>query len=157
LAESVPQSREQIQMSFAPLVKQTAPAVVNIYASKKVQQRMMSPFLSDPFFREFFGDMAPPGMTRERMENSLGSGVIVRADGYVVTNNHVINGADEIRVVLSDRREFEAELVTSDEKTDLAVLHLKGASSLPVLQLRDSDSVEVGDLVLAIGNPFAVG
>ncbi|MBI1273162.1 MAG: Do family serine endopeptidase [Alphaproteobacteria bacterium] len=157
LAQTVPQTREQVQMTFAPLVKQTAPAVVNIFARKLVKQRTFSPFMNDPLFQEFFGG-GMPGMTRERMENSLGSGVIVRADGLVVTNNHVISGADEIHVVLSDRREFEATLVTTDEKTDLAVLRLKtNGEQMPFLELRDSDSVEVGDMVLAIGNPFGVG
>jgi Do/DeqQ family serine protease len=157
-AQTVPQSNAQLQMSFAPLVKQTAPAVVNIYASKLVQQRVFSPFANDPFFRELFGGALPPGLTRERMENSLGSGVIVRADGLIVTNDHVISGADEIRVVLSDRREFPATIVTTDEKTDLAVLRVETrGAQLPFLQLRDSDTAEVGDLVLAIGNPFGVG
>ena len=91
------------------------------------------------------------------MENSLGSGVIVSADGLVISNHHVVGGADEIRVVLADRREYDAELLLSDEQTDLAVLRLKGAEKLPALKLRDSDELEVGDLVLAIGNPFGVG
>jgi serine protease Do len=157
LAESVPQSREQITLSFAPLVKQVSPAVVNIYTKRVVQQRV-SPLFADPLFSQFFGNMVPRGMTRERMENSLGSGVIVRADGLIVTSNHVIRGADEIRVVLSDRREFDASVLTTDEHSDLAVLRVDAkGENLPFIELKDSDDAQVGDLVLAIGNPFGVG
>lgn len=155
---AVPQSREEIQLSFAPVVKTVAPAVVNIFASKTVAQRR-SPLFDDPFFRRFFGDdFGVFGRERERKENSLGSGVIVDASGLVVTNHHVIAGADEIRVVLADRREFAAELVLDDARTDLAVLQLDASGgALPQVAFRDSDSIEVGDLVLAIGNPFGVG
>ncbi|MGB4101650.1 MAG: Do family serine endopeptidase [Alphaproteobacteria bacterium] len=154
----IPQSRAQITLSFAPLVKLTAPAVVNIYTSKLVRQSMMSPLFNDPVFQRFFGLTLPPGMTRERMQNSLGSGVLVRADGLIVTSAHVIEGADEIRVVLADRREFVAKLLAKDEQTDLAVLRLETRGEhLPYLELADSDSVTVGDLVIAIGNPFGVG
>jgi serine protease Do len=154
-----PQSREQISLSFAPVVKQAAPAVVNIYTKKRVrEQAALSPLLNDPFFRQFFGDRLPVGPSRERVQNSLGSGVILRADGLVVTNFHVIKGADEISVVLADRREFDAKLVRSDERVDLAVLKIDaGKEVLPVLPLIDSDQLQVGDLVLAIGNPFGVG
>ena len=157
IAQTVPQSRTQISLSFAPVVKQVSPAVVNIYTQKIVQQQV-SPLFADPFFSQFFGNMAPQGMPRERMESSLGSGVIVRADGLIVTSNHVIRGADQIRVVLSDRREFDATVMTADEHSDLAVLRVgtKG-EKLPALELRDSDDAEIGDLVLAIGNPFGVG
>jgi len=156
-AQTIPQSRPQITLSFAPLVKQAAPAVVNIYTQKLVQQRI-SPLFQDPFFREFFGGGLPPGMTRQRMENSLGSGVIVKPDGVIVTSNHVIAGADQIRVVLADRREFDATVVTTDEHSDIAILRIDAkGEKLPTLEIRDSDEVEVGDLVLAIGNPFAVG
>lgn len=155
-AQTVPRDRTQLAMSFAPLVKQTAPAVVNIYTSKIVQQRVLAPFMDDPLFQQFLG--IPHGLTRERMENSLGSGVIVRRDGLVVTSAHVIQGADEIRIVLADRREFSARIMTTDKKTDLAVLKIEGfTGTLPALELADSDAVEVGDLVLAIGNPFGVG
>jgi len=153
----LPQSAQQVSLSYAPLVKRVAPAVVNIYTRKMVRQRI-SPLFGDPFFQQFFGGALPPGMTRQRMESSLGSGVIVRPDGLVVTNNHVIAGADEITVVLSDRREFEATLVTTDERMDLAVLRLNArGETFSYLELKDSDSAEVGDLVLAIGNPFGVG
>jgi len=156
-AETLPVDREQIKLSFAPLVKQTAPAVVNIYTSKMVQQRVLMPFFDDPVFQQFFG-VPSGGLTRKRMENSLGSGVIVREDGLVVTSAHVIQGADEIRIVLADRREFSAETLTVDKKTDLAVLRIAGVhEKLPALVLADSDAAAVGDLVIAIGNPFGVG
>ena len=154
---AVPQSRAQIALSFAPLVKQVTPSVVNIYTQKLVQQRV-SPLLDDPLFRQFFGEATPQGMTRQRMENSLGSGVIVGSDGLIVTSRHVIAGAAQIRVVLSDRREFDAKIVMTDEHADLALLRIdtKG-ETLPILELKDSDDAQVGDLVLAIGNPFGVG
>ena len=156
----VPASSPQLQYSFAPLVKQAAPAVVNIYTRKVVEQVVRSPLFDDPFFRRFFGDgfSFDRGQRRKRMQNSLGSGVLVSAGGLIVTNHHVIDGADLITVALSDRREFEADLVLDDERTDLAVLRIKaGGEQLPYLKLRDSDTVEVGDIVLAIGNPFNVG
>jgi Do/DeqQ family serine protease len=152
----VPTTREQVTLTFAPVVKRASPAVVNIYTKRVVRSRM-SPFLDDPFFKQFFGDQFG-GFTRDRIENSLGSGVIVRGNGIVVTNNHVIAGADQINVVLSDRREFEATVVGTDERTDLAVLRMKiSGETLPVLELSNSDQIEVGDMVLAIGNPFGVG
>ncbi|HYD98425.1 MAG TPA: DegQ family serine endoprotease [Alphaproteobacteria bacterium] len=156
---TVPSSREQIQLSFAPLVQKAAPAVVNIYTKKVVRQRAVNPLFDDPLFRRFFGDTVVPGggPTRQRVQNSLGSGVIVRPDGLVVTNHHVIEGADEITVVLHDRREYEAEVVRSDQRTDLAVLRIKAPGALPALTLRNSDDLQVGDLVVAIGNPFGVG
>ncbi len=155
---AVPDSRDQVLLSFSPVVKRAAPAVVNIYTKRVVRQQVGSALLNDPLFRQFFGDRVPQGLSRERVQNSLGSGVILQADGLIVTNNHVIEGADEITVVMSDRREFAAQVVRRDERTDLAVLKVDtGAERLPVLELRDSDSVEVGDLVLAIGNPFGVG
>lgn len=154
---SVPASRAEIQASFAPLVKQVAPTVVNIYTRTVVQQQVRSPLFDDPFFRRFFGDQLG-GAPRERVQRSLGSGVIADPRGYVVTNNHVVSGAQEITVVLNDRREFEAELIVADERTDLAVLKIDPAGqTLPALPFGDSDDLEVGDLVLAIGNPFGVG
>ncbi len=153
----VPHSREQISLSYAPLVKKTAPAVVNIYTQKKVRVRP-SPFLSDPFFSRFFGNTMR-GLNRERVENTLGSGVIVSADGLIITNNHVIDGADDIRIVLQNRTEYEARAVLVDDKTDLALLKIvdDGAVNLPFLEFGNPESLEVGDLVLAIGNPFGVG
>lgn len=153
-----PTSNAELQLSYAPLVRRTAPAVVNIYARKVVRRTFRSPLFNDPFFRRFFGDVLPPGARRERIENSLGSGVIVRPDGYIVTNNHVISGADEVIVALADRREFDADVVLTDERTDLAVLRIETeGTSLPHLELMDSDDIEVGDIILAIGNPFGVG
>ncbi len=151
----VPGSQEEMLLSFSSVVKQAAPAVVNIFTSKVVERRV-SPLFDDPFFKRFFGDLGP--QTRQEQQNALGSGVIVDRAGLIVTNHHVIEGADEIRVVLADRREFAAEVVLADESTDLAVLRVDaGQVALPFIEFRDSDSVEVGDLVLAIGNPFGVG
>lgn len=157
-AQSVPQSREQITLSFAPVAKLVAPAVVNIYADRVVNERI-SPFINDPFFNFMFGQQFDMGqLQRRRLEQALGSGVIVAVDGTVITNRHVIENAQDIKIILSDRREFPAEVVTVDERTDLAVLKAQvGNLKLPMLQLGDSDAMEVGDLVLAIGNPFGVG
>lgn len=153
----VPSSQIEVQLSYSPIVKQAAPAVVNIYTKRVVKTRNRSPFANDPFFQRFFGDRFSSA-PRERIERSLGSGVIVGADGVIVTNHHVVDGADEITVALSDRREFAAEIILNDEKTDLAILRIKtGGEKLPTLKFSDSDSIEVGDLVLAIGNPFGVG
>ncbi|WP_455477674.1 DegQ family serine endoprotease [Bartonella sp. B41] len=150
----VPQTQSEITLSFSPLVKKAIPSVVNIYAARQV--RIRSPFEGDPFFEQFFGryqDNLPL-----RKQSSLGSGVIVDAHGLIVTNYHVIKDANEIKVALSDGREFESKIILKDEATDIAVLEIdaKGAQ-FPVLPLGNSDSVEVGDLVLAIGNPFGVG
>ncbi len=158
-AQQVPSDRSEITLTFAPLVKQTAPAVVNIFTRTVVQQRGNRLF-DDPFFRRFFGENSPfsLGQERERVQNSLGSGVIVSDTGIVITNHHVIRGADEIKVVLTDKREFSATLLMSDERTDIAVLQMDGGvNGLPVLPFGNSDDLEVGDLVLAIGNPFGVG
>jgi serine protease Do len=146
-AQGLPNSRAELAYSYAPLVKKVSPAVVNIYTTTtaRVQRRLPFPF---------------PGMPQQgsdRVQNSLGSGVLVRPDGLIVTNAHVVKGADEIRVVLADRREFEAKLVTQDERYDLALLRIEGVEEkFPFLELRDSDSIEVGDVVLAIGNPFGL-
>lgn len=146
----VPFSESQIQLSFAPLVRETAPAVVNVYASAVVRQR--SPFAGDPFFEQFFGRQMPP-----RVQKSLGSGVMVDSSGIVVTNYHVIKNADEVKVALSDGREFESNVLLKDESLDLAVLKIDGPGGFPSVRLGNSDALEVGDLVLAIGNPFGVG
>ncbi len=146
LAQALPTDRSELAYSYAPLVKRVSPAVVNIYTTTtaRVQRRLPFPF---------------PGMPQagERVQNSLGSGVLVRPDGLIVTNAHVVKGADEIRVVLADRREFDAKLVTQDERYDLALLRIDGSGEkFPFLEMRDSDSIEVGDVVLAIGNPFGL-
>ncbi len=158
-ASEVPTSREQVQLSYAPVVKKAAPAVVNIYTKMRVQvQERLSPFAGDPFFQQFFGGaLGVPGRTREQVVSSLGSGVIIKADGLIVTSHHVIKDAAEIRVVLADKREFDAVVELRDPRSDLAFLRVKADEPLPFIPLRDSDALEVGDLVLAIGNPFGVG
>ena len=150
LDRRVPFGREEMQLSFAPLVKDTAPAVVNVYASSKVNAE--SPFAGDPFFEQFFGRQMPP-----RVQSSLGSGVIVDPSGIIVTNFHVIRGADDVKVALSDGREFASRLLLKDEQLDLAVLKIESKDPFPTISIGDSDALEVGDLVLAIGNPFGVG
>lgn len=150
----VPTSQAEISLGFAPLVKEAAPAVVNIYA-KIITQGSQGPFRGDPFFEEFFRSFAGP--SKPRVQNSLGSGVILEEDGIVVSNYHVVGQATDIRVVLADRREYSATVLLADKEADLAILKLDGAEGLPFLHLRDSDQVEVGELALAIGNPFGVG
>jgi Do/DeqQ family serine protease len=120
-----------------------------------VVEQQVSPFFSDPFFRRFFGDMG--GQPNQRVQRSLGSGVIIDPSGLIVTNFHVIASADEVKVALSDKREFTADIVLKDQRSDLAVLRISGAGDLPTIPFADSDQVEVGDLVLAIGDPFGVG
>jgi Do/DeqQ family serine protease len=154
--DQTPISRDQITLSFAPVVKRVVPAVVNIY-TRHTEKVQISPLLSDPLFGQFFRQ-GMAGLPKERVVQSLGSGVIVGADGTIVTSYHVVQGSDKITVALSDRREFEGHVEKTDERSDLAVLKVdtKG-EKLPTLELRDSDTLEVGDLVLAVGNPFGVG
>ena len=150
----VPTSPQQLRLSYAPIVQRTAQAVVNVYAAKIVQNT--NPFLNDPIFRRFFGlqgNQAP-----EQMQRSLGSGVIVDPSGLIITNPHVIEGADQVKVALADKREFDADIVLRDSRSDLAVLKLKDAhEKFPTLDFANSDDLQVGDVVLAIGNPFGVG
>lgn len=143
--------------SLAPVVRKAAPSVVNIYTAKTVRQEI-APAFNDPFFQHFFG-IPLERIPRERRERSLGSGVIVSADGYLLTNNHVVEGADEIKVLLADgRTEYAARIVGTDPQTDIAVIRIEDApGALPAITLADSDALEVGDLVIAIGNPFGVG
>lgn len=158
--KEVPKDSAQIQLSFSPVVAKAAPAVVNIYTRTMVRTRRSLPLFDDPFFRRFFGEDFGPfsGKPNKRQQNSLGSGVIVDPDGVIVTNKHVIEGADEITVVLADRREFDATVVAKDDRTDLAILQIKvDGAPLTHIELKNSDDLEVGDLVLAIGNPFGVG
>jgi Do/DeqQ family serine protease len=155
----VPPSREALQYSYSPIVKMAAPAVVNVYVRSRVRTSV-SPFANDPFFQRFFGGRGGFGLPQERIQSSLGSGVIISADGVIVTNTHVVKGGTDtqIRVALSDKREYDARIVSQDERSDLAVLKIeKGGNDFPFLQFADSDKLEVGDLVLAIGNPFGVG
>ena len=155
--EAVPQSRDQARLSFAPVVKKVAPAVVNIYAKRLVASGYQNPFMADPFFRQFFGNRFSAPM-RRHMEASLGSGVIVEAQGLIVTNAHVIEGAEEIVVALASGREFPAKIALVDHASDLALLRVdSGGELLPFVNLKPSESLEVGDLVVAIGNPFGVG
>ncbi len=151
---SVPQSMNQVQLTFAPVVKKVAPAVVNVYARSIVRQQV-NPFVNDPFFQQFFG--ASPEF-QKRVQQSLGSGVIVRADGVILTNYHVVKGGQDIVVALADKREFKARVLQADARTDLAVLKIDTrGEKLPTVQFGNSDSLQVGDLVLAIGDPFGVG
>ncbi len=153
----LPVSEGQMRLSFAPIVRKTAPSVVNVYSLKITRTRSRSPFLDDPFFRRFFGD-SDFGVPRKKVQRSLGSGVIVEPQGIVVTNFHVIKGGTSIKVALSDGREFEADVILRDKRTDLAVLRLRAkGETFPHISYSDSDAIEVGDLVLAIGNPFGVG
>ncbi|MFL9826502.1 Do family serine endopeptidase [Rhodoplanes sp. SY1] len=147
----VPTSVQEMKLSFASVVKRVAPAVVNVYAARVVENR--HPLMDDPVFRRFFG-----GRPQEQVQRSLGSGVIVDPSGLVMTNNHVIENMDQVKVSLADKREFEAEIVLKDARSDLAVLRLKEVSEqFPAIPFGDSDALAVGDLVLAIGNPFGVG
>ena len=149
----IPQSKSEITLSFAPLVKVAAPAVVNIYASTIVKNQS-NPFHFNPAFQKFFQDF---GTMQPKVQNSLGSGVILSEDGIVVSNFHVVGGATDIRVVSNDGREFFARTLIADRESDLAVLKLDGARNMPFLKFRDEETVEVGELVLAIGNPFGIG
>ena len=155
-ADEVPRNREQIALSFAPVVRETSSAVVNIYTRKASRASDRDPFFSDPFFQFFFEGLGRR-QAPKRQQNSLGSGVIIEGDGLIVTNHHVIEDADEIMVVLNDRREFQAEVVGADAAADLALLRIETPSMLPALPMGSSDALEVGDLVLAIGNPFGIG
>ena len=141
-------------VSYSAAVKVAAPAVVNIFTTQKVKQ-LDHPLLNDPAFREFFGNQIPDQFSQNKNENSLGSGVIVRPDGYILTNNHVIAQADQIVVALQDGRRAVAKVIGTDPDTDLAVIKIELAN-LPVLPFKLSGN-EVGDVVLAIGNPFGVG
>ena len=152
---AVPQTRGEALLSLSPVVKRAQPGVVNVYASR-TERQPANPLFDDPVFRRFFGNgggASPRGQTAQ----SLGSGVIVDASGLVVTNHHVIENMTEVKVALNDKREFDAEIVLRDPRTDLAVLKLKNPGNLPILELGDSDGLEVGDYVLALGNPFGVG
>jgi len=159
-ADATPVNRDaKLGASFAPVVKKAAPSVVNIYSTHIVHIRPMRiPVFADPFFRQFFGDPFPDdGRGRTLRKQSLGSGVIISPDGYILTANHVVDGADEIEVAIADnKKEFIARVIGADPPTDVAVLKID-AKDLPAIMLGDSDQLEVGDIVLAIGNPFRVG
>src|SRR5215204_4729403 len=142
-------------ISYADMVDHVAPAVVTIRSARRVRAPQQFPFFDDPFFRQFFGNGAPRP-PRTQVQRGLGSGVIVQADGHILTNHHVIDGAEDIKVDLGTRQTYSAKLVGSDPPSDLAVLKIS-ASGLPVLQLADSDKVRVGDVCLAVGNPLGIG
>lgn len=137
-------------VGYADVVEPVQKTVVSVYSTKIVRQRLQM----NPFFRELFGDQAPP--ERESREEGLGSGVIVTADGYIITNNHVVEGADELNVSLSDEREFKAKVIGADPKTDIAIIKIE-AEGLPTATLADSDRIRVGDVVFAVGNPLGIG
>ncbi len=157
-SETLPQT-----MTFAPVVKRAAPAVVQISSTKVIKAeaqgrgRGQNPMLDDPFFRRFFGDQNPSQQPRDRRESGQGSGVIVLSSGYILTNNHVVDGATSVKVVLSDHREFTAKIVGTDPQSDIAVIKIESKNDLPVLPLSDSSKAQVGDICLAIGNPFGIG
>jgi len=154
----VPQSQADVQLSYAPVVKLVAPSVVNVYATT-ITQQAVSPFANDPFFQRFFGNKGPLLQRRPKETQSLGSGVIVGSDGIILTNSHVVADATDIRISLADTREYEVDLLLDDPKTDLAVLRIRdaGGRTFPAIEYGNSDALEVGDLVLALGNPFGVG
>jgi serine protease Do len=164
LVSDAPLQRDsKFTTSFSPIVKQVVPSVVSVYTSKRITRNQENnPFFNDPFFRQFFGDQygnrGSGSRRRPYTETSLGSGIIVRKDGYILTNNHVIDGADEIKIALPGpgKREYIAKVVGRDERTDVALLKID-ANNLPAMTLADSDKIEVGDVVLAIGNPFGLG
>src|SRR6185369_15801333 len=142
--------------SYADIVSKATPAVVTIHSRMRARQPQQFPFMDDPFFRRFFGERGPQQGQNQPERQGLGSGVIVREDGYILTNHHVIDGADQIEVDLNDHRSVQAQVVGSDPPSDLAVLKVN-AGGLPTLVLGDSDRTRVGDVVLAIGNPLGVG
>nr|WP_046870505.1 Do family serine endopeptidase [Devosia soli] len=152
---AVPTSQPQVQLSFAPIVQAVSPSVVNVYATR-IEAQSASPFANDPFFSRFFGDQF---QSRPRESRALGSGVIVDGSGVILTNSHVINGATDVRISLSDGREFAVDVIVEDQQTDLAVLRVRDPRGVtfPAITFADSDKLLVGDLVLAIGNPFGVG
>src|ERR1044072_6427819 len=150
----VPASATELRYSYAPVVQTVTPSVVKVYAARVVENR--NPFMEDLFFRRVFG-VGGCSMPKQ-VQRALGCGVIVDAGGLVMTNNHVIEGATEVKIALADKREFEAEIVLKDSRTDLAVLRVKdGRERFPAIEIGNSDELQVGDVVLAIGNPFGVG
>ena len=154
-ARAIPAGPAAVRLSFAPVVKKASPAVVSITSKKRLPDQR-SALLDDPLFRFFMRGAPGPDAPQVREQTALGSGVIVRGDGLIVTNNHVVEGADEITAVLADRRAFKARLLSTAPRSALAFLKVD-AGRVPALPLGDSDTIEVGDLVLAIGNPFGIG
>ncbi len=152
----VPVSEVSFANGFSAVATKDLPAVVNIATSKIVrntENNNLLPFFNDPFFQQFFGHEFQ--IPREQRERSLGSGVIVNADGYILTNNHVVSGATQIKVTLGDKREFSAKIIGTDPRSDIAVVKVN-ATNLPVMVLGNSANVRVGDFCLAIGSPFGL-
>ncbi|MCG6533640.1 MAG: DegQ family serine endoprotease [Syntrophales bacterium LBB04] len=146
----------KVSEAMAEVTSAVKPAVVNIASSRAVAARSIpSPFFNNPFFRDFFGDQLQQQQPRQRNQTGLGSGVIVEKGGYILTNNHVVKDADDIKVRLSDKREFKGKIIGTDQKTDLAVIKIE-ADNLPVIKLGDSDKLKVGETVIAVGNPFGL-
>jgi serine protease Do len=157
IAGNAPAGPVNLNEGFASVVEPLLPAVVNISTSKVVKnQKSENPFSQDPFFRQFFGNPDDQQQPREQREHSLGSGVIVNPDGYILTNNHVVDGASDVQVTLSDKRQLKAKIVGTDPRTDIAVLKIP-ATSLATVTLGDSAKARVGDIVLAVGDPFGIG
>jgi serine protease Do len=155
--DSVRGGSVSFENGFTPVVQRVVPAVVNIFSERVVRTNpQAAPFFDNPLFRDFFGDLGPFNVPRERSERSLGSGVIVSPEGYILTNSHVVQGATEIHVGLADKRELSGRIVGTDPKTDIALIRVD-ERNLPVLTLGDATKVAVGDFVLAVGNPFGVG
>lgn len=155
IQKKVPLTREEETLSYAAVVKKVAPAVVNIYAFHHGNVKLpVSPFMADPFFRQFFEHLQREHDSRQ---DSLGSGVIVSKEGLVLTNYHVVEGADVVKVAFSNKREYIAKIVAIDKRTDLALLKIEGSGDFPYLDARAQEDIEVGDVVLALGNPFGVG
>ncbi|MBM3844765.1 MAG: DegQ family serine endoprotease [Verrucomicrobia bacterium] len=143
--------------SFSHVVKRVSPSVVKIYATAKPKSAAQNPLMDDPFFRHFFGDVPQGRMPRMPREQGLGSGVVVTSDGYILTNNHVVENADSIKVSFGEgEKDYTAEVVGKDDKTDIALLKVD-AKGLPAVTIADSENIEVGDVVFAIGNPFGIG
>jgi Do/DeqQ family serine protease len=145
--------------SFAPVSKKVGGSGVTVFSTTVIRERpMWNPFSDDPFWRRFFGDNSGRSQApRERRAQGLGSGVIVTPDGYILTANHVVDGADSVKVAMTDGQEYDARIVGNDPPTDIAVLKIEPKKELPAITLADSDKLEVGDLVLAVGNPFGLG
>jgi Do/DeqQ family serine protease len=155
LAKQMPHAREEVTLSYAPVLKKISPAVVNVYTLQRPKiKRSTAPLLADPFFQQYFDKMHPE---EEHDQISLGSGVIINKEGYVLTNYHVVEDADMIQVALADKREFIAKPIVLDKRTDLALLKIEGKGDFPYLNVRAQENLEVGDIVLAIGNPFGMG
>ncbi len=156
MAVAVPAVAAPGDLDSADVAEMTMPAVVNINTDKVVE-RQSHPFMDDPMFRRFFDQQQEEGGNTERLERSLGSGVVISKDGYIVTNNHVVEGAESIRIAFNDRETYQAEIIGTDPATDVALIKIDPTRDLPFLEFGDSDALRVGEQVMAVGNPFGVG